>query len=88
MAVIKSGSFETLLFDTEILFKFLKSFKVFGSEVNKLSSILNSSNLQKERKSSSKNRLRTPMVVVWWGKDDASLKVKFPYIICGCNVFS
>lgn len=45
MAIIKSGSLVIWLFETEILFKFLNNFKVFGKQDNKLSSILSSSNL-------------------------------------------
>lgn len=66
MAIMKSGSFVILLFATEILFKFLRSLRVFGSEVNRLSSIRSSSNLQTAKKFGCKNQLRNDLKANGW----------------------
>lgn len=79
MAIIKSGSLLILLFDAEMLFKFLNSFKVFGREVNKLSSILSSSNLRISAKRKTRQKIYFGILcceVRGVGDDDASLKVK------------
>lgn len=75
MAIMKSGSLLILLFDTEMLFKFLSNFKVFGKQVSRLSSILSSSNLQIARKCVEKS-IANVVGEEGGGEADASLKVK------------
>lgn len=65
-----------------MLFKFLSNFKVFGKLVNKLSSILSSSNLQIGEKRKTHQKIYCKLlrkaddVAKWRGETDASLKVK------------